>query len=150
MRKHGLDDRGQRLDRGDVAVQQAEGLTVVGADTDFEQHALGGSGAWWRRDVDVAQLGEVADRRRVDDAAHFEPTHLADHHTVLDVHRCASGFDDVDEFEMRRQWGGRRCERFGDHREQQPILRVPDGDRESEALGPTGEQAGVVFDHQLQ
>ena len=76
-------DVGQRLGRGDVAVDELERLTVVGADADLEPG-----------DVEVG-----VDHR----PAHLEPGHLAGEHAVLDDRLGAGRLDQRDE--------GQRAER---------------------------------------
>ena len=145
-----LDDGRQRLDGRDVAVQQAEGFAIVRPDADLEQDAGARCRSDRRRCVEVAQLREVADRRGLDDAAHLEPAHLADHDAVFDVDAGPGRLDHGHELEMLGHGGGGRRERLGHDGQQRAVLGVPDGDREGEPLRPAGELPGVVLDDQVQ
>ena len=117
-----LHDPGECFDGWDVTVDQLERVPVGATDAHLE--------------TDRAEVGIG------DDPAHFEPSDLAGHDTVLDDRRRA-GLDD--QFVEPQVLGGSSHgwgDRFGDGREQQPTLGVPHGYRDRELSGASGERPG--------
>ena len=151
MTGDGGDHLGECVDRRQVAVDDPERFTIGATDADFDHHAaadalLLGERVPQRADR-LAQfadpgLVEVAGRRLIDDATHLQPTDLAGDHAVLHDERRSGRFDHVTDVEVRGRCGGFDGKRFGDRREQRSVDRIPDRDREREALGPSCEQSG--------
>ena len=120
----------QRVDRGDVAVDDRERLPVVGADADLQAHHAG--------------------VRIVDDPADLETADLAGHDAVLDDRLGAAGDDRVDEREVFGLGGWWRQEGFREGREQRPAVDVPHLDREAQAGGAAGQRAGAVLGDEVE
>ncbi len=118
---HGLEGG----DRRDVAVEQLEGLAVVGAHADFEADHL-----------------EV----RVDDgAAHLQPRHLAGEDTVLHDGLGATGGDQTSQgrdtgIELRGNGAG-----LGLRSDEMRPLDLPNPRRVPEVRRPPRQQAGVAL-----
>ncbi len=126
-----FDDPGERLGGRDVTVDQQEGLSVVGADTDLQP---GGAG-----------------RRIGGRPADLEPGDLADEHPVIAPDRRPCALDQVDELLVL---DGRPTEvgiGLGEGLEQGSILDVPHRRRgSSEQRSAPGEDPGRFAGEQLE
>ncbi len=131
-------------------MEEPERFAVVGADAHLEQHAVVGCGFDEGGEVEIAAVGDRADRRLVDDPADLQPADLAEDDAVFDADVGAGVDDQPGEGEVFGIGGGRRRQRLGDGGQQCPFLGEPDRHREAEALGATGEHAGAVIGDEVQ
>ena len=126
----GRDHLGQRLDRGDVAVQHLERLAIVLTDPDLEPRIARGRVGHHSADLKAADL--------------------ANQHAVIDRRRCPAFGDQRTKLLVLRRRSGKVWQRLSDRRQKGTLDDVPHLDGEAKRRCTAGERAGALLRQDLE